>query len=115
MPALTAALNEQSQTGTKKQYLITDWTTPGLPATLIWDTSIPTGNQKYQRSTLGLSFATLDLADAELLVERDSVTLAYTTVASGSAARKNQMLAMLRDVVQSDEFAAAVLDGLPIV
>lgn len=106
MPAMATAVTEFSTNGDSKT-----WTTPNhtasLPKLLIQKRRVPVGSQTIAETTISVIRAGADAAGATLPSKASfTVTVRYpidmvgTTVADG--------LAIFKDVVGSDEFAATV-------
>lgn len=113
MSALSTSTLEISQNGMTKEFTLPAYATATQPATLMSKTNLPTGAQKYVRSTFTLSFTTVDV-DGKVLPERHSAKVEVTTAIYGDDTRKGQMVSVLQDLVQSSEFLDAVNGRLPL-
>lgn len=104
---------EISQSGMTKEWSLTSYATATSPAVMVSKTALPTGNQKYVRSTILLSFATSDV-DGKPLPERHSAKIEVTTAIYGDDTRKLTMVDVLKEFVASATFTNAVNGRVPV-
>lgn len=106
MAALATTLTEFSTNGDSRTYTTTGHSA-SLPKLVIQKRRVPAGNNSTAESTYSVVHGTVD-ADGLVLASKVAMTVTVKyPVNTGDSAVANA-LAILRDVVQSDEFGASV-------
>lgn len=106
MAGQTTVLTEFSDNGNSRTSTLPDHTTL-KPRLVIQKRKVPTNQAQSAEMTISVIYATTDVEGAVLAPKvAFDVTVRYP--ASGQAADVSAALAVFRDIVQGDEFAASV-------
>jgi hypothetical protein len=106
MAAMSTALVEFSDSGDSRTYTLTGHTA-SFPKLLVQKRKVPVGNQIVAEVSVEVISATKDAADL-ILPQRVGFKATVRYPISGTDSDITSMLAIFRDVVAGDEFAATV-------
>lgn len=112
MAAMSTVLTMTEVTGGKFTYT-TSGHTALKPKIVIGNHKVPTGNQTMAEFSLGVLHATTDAAGA-VLREKAGITVVARQPINGQATDMTAVLAIVKDIVNSDEFAASVSTLKPL-
>lgn len=107
MAAMTTALTEFADNGNSRTYVRTATHTALLPRLVLQRRKVPVGNQKMLEDTVLVLSATTNPAGATLS-ERVTMEVKVRRPIDGVAATVTADLAILRDIVASDEFGSMI-------
>lgn len=106
MTALVATLLEFSDGPNTRTYVTANHTAL-KPQVVIQKRKVPTGNQVVAEDSISVFYATTDTAGT-ILPQKVGMSVTIRRPISGDADDVAAALALLRDIVQSDEFTAVV-------
>jgi len=104
--AMSTTLTEFASLGDSRTYTVSGHSV-SLPKLVIQKRKVPQGNQTVQESTISVVYGTVDAGSAVLPQKvLMSATIRYPVASTSTAI--TAALAVLKDIVASDEFAAMV-------
>lgn len=105
MAAMSTSLTGFSNNGNSRTYTVTATHTAAKPRLVIQTRKVPAGNQTVLENRISVIYATTDAA-GNVIPDRDSFQVIHRRPINGQAADDTAALAVLRDIVASDEFTA---------
>lgn len=112
MAAMSTALQLIEISGGKFTYT-TSGHTVLKPKVVVGIHKAPTGRQVMSDFTVVVSHATED-ADGAVLAEKSAITVTARQSIHGQATDMTAVLAIVKDIVNSDEFANSLVTGEPL-
>jgi hypothetical protein len=106
MAAMSTALTEFSNIGNSRTYTVTGHTSS--KAKLVLETRrVPSGKQNVAENVITVAYATED-ADGLLIPQKASCSFSCKFPINGDTADRDAVLAVIRDIVASDEVTNTV-------
>ena len=106
MAAMTTALTEFTTYGDSRTYT-TSGHTVSKPKLVIVKRRVPSGNQVVGEITVSVVHATED-ANSEVIPQKVSMSITSRFPITGTSTDRDNVLAIIRDIVAGDEFANSV-------
>lgn len=106
MAAMSTTLTEFSDLGNSRTYTIPAHTAV-KPALVIQKRKVPSGNQTVAEDTIQVLYATADPGGV-ILPQRTSFVLTFRRPLDGESAIVTAAVALLRDIIASDNFSNTV-------